>query len=336
VIKYAQQGARVYANSTTNIYPTIANNRFTENNIGLQLYTFSTGDVRSPVNNNVFSNNSVAVLVAKNGTVTGKTWSIFTNNDFSLPSPLTRTNAVSVTSVGSVISAPNNYWGHITGPYHITINVSGQGVFVTNTAGSTVILSPWGAAPYAAPVSYAILGRVALEGDTPIFPLPLAGVSMLLNTGVVTSTNLNGGYNFDGLSSGSYTVRPILSGYSFSPTQRVVNIAGADGTGIDFIAKPVLGQTYSIAGTVRDRDGNPIPNAFVYATNASAGDMTDGNGDYLIANVVPNTYRLVVNVSGYAPFNFLPTYRDAAVIDTNLTGQDFQLAVVTFTPYIRK
>lgn len=51
-----------------------------------------------------------------------------------------------------------------------------------------------------------------------------------------TTTGANGAYNFGGLADGSYTLTPLLAGYTFAPVYRAVTLSGADVTGQDFAA----------------------------------------------------------------------------------------------------
>jgi len=68
-----------------------------------------------------------------------------------------------------------------------------------------------------------------------------AGVTMQLTgaSSATTTTGTGGAYNFGGLASGSYTVTPSLGGYTFSPSDRSVTVAGSDVTGQDFTASHV-------------------------------------------------------------------------------------------------
>lgn len=45
-----------------------------------------------------------------------------------------------------------------------------------------------------------------------------------------TTTAADGTYEFDGLADGTYTVTPVLAGYTFTPASRQIVIAGADMT----------------------------------------------------------------------------------------------------------
>ncbi len=65
-----------------------------------------------------------------------------------------------------------------------------------------------------------------------------SGVTVSL-TGAATSsatTDASGNYGFPGLADGSYTVRPVLAGYAFTPSGREVTLTGADVGGQDFLS----------------------------------------------------------------------------------------------------
>lgn len=329
-VKYAQQGLRVHS-ATNNLFPGVANNRFVENNIGLQLYTAGVGHILSNINNNIFQNNNTGLLATRFGTVTGKHYATLNCNDFyGTYTPIT--NSVSLLVSGSQFTATNNYWGSNTGPRHTTLNPNGTGIVVSNTAGSTITLNPFLANPCQAAVANAIQGRVAENGDTPITPLPMDGVTMLMNTGAITSTNLNGNYNFNGLGNGTYTVQPFKNGYSFTPVSRTISLNSSDATNQNFVGIPIVGQTYLISGQVRDQNGQGVPDVFVYTTNAGAAAYTTSNGTYSIT-VVAGTYTIKAVLSGYT---FGPPARTVVVTNSNVSGQDFWEGFSLYIPYVRK
>ena len=73
----------------------------------------------------------------------------------------------------------------------------------------------------------------------------LSGVTITLsgaNTGTVLS-DASGNYSFANLESGSYTVTPSMTGYTFTPASQAVTVNGADVTGNDFTATASTGST---------------------------------------------------------------------------------------------
>jgi hypothetical protein len=73
------------------------------------------------------------------------------------------------------------------------------------------------------------------------FPVPLPNVNMSM-TGSATFTTVtgyDGYYFFAGLSDGTYTITPSLTGYTFAPTSIIVNVSGAIVIDQSFIATQV-------------------------------------------------------------------------------------------------
>jgi Carboxypeptidase regulatory-like domain len=83
------------------------------------------------------------------------------------------------------------------------------------------------------PATYSISGTVS--GVT------ASGVTVALAGGSTASTTTDGSgqYTFSGLSNGSYTVTPSLSGYVIAPTHIPVTVSGANVTKQDFTATAV-------------------------------------------------------------------------------------------------
>jgi YD repeat-containing protein len=81
--------------------------------------------------------------------------------------------------------------------------------------------------------TYSISGRVTSKNKG------LAGVTMTLigAASATVMTDTSGNYTFTEVASGSYTVTPIKTGYTFTPTNRAVQIYGANVTGQDFTGK---------------------------------------------------------------------------------------------------
>jgi hypothetical protein len=89
--------------------------------------------------------------------------------------------------------------------------------------------------------SYSISGNVI--GDVQ------AGITLTLSgdNSATTTTDSSGNYSFTDLSNGTYTITPEKSGYTFTPSSRMVIINGANQTGIDFTA--TFNCTYNISPT---------------------------------------------------------------------------------------
>ena len=90
----------------------------------------------------------------------------------------------------------------------------------TSTTGSTVTIQQ-------AAATFSISGTISPGGSG----------TMVMLTGTASSSttaNGSGNYTFAGLANGSYTVTPSNSGYTFTPSSRVVNVSGANVGAINF------------------------------------------------------------------------------------------------------
>jgi len=134
---------------------------------------------------------------------------------------------------------------------------------------------------------------------------PIAGATVTLKVGGTTqgttTSNASGGYIFDGLSAGTYTLDAGKSGY-LNGTITVTLAAGEDKTGQDIQLSPATGN---IAGTVKEAGGSPIQGAQVTATagNVTRSATTASNGSYSLTDLPTDaggtTYTLTVTHPNY-------------------------------------
>src|SRR6185503_4152367 len=140
-----------------------------------------------------------------------------------------------------VITATQNWWGSDSGPAHAS-NPPGQGVPVSDR----VLFDPWRTSAVRGTLLSDITGLVVHLGHTPQVPAPMVGVTVLLGNGTYSTTNQSGFFGFHNLGAGTYTVRPLLNGYVFSPPMVTVNIP-PDANGLQFVGSLVTGQTYQVS-----------------------------------------------------------------------------------------
>lgn len=322
IVKNARYGVVIGSFSSGAIFPGVVNSTFIENGTAIYLYSDGLYNVTSPINNNVFINNTTAVFGTRGGSGgTGRVAVQMVDND--LIGNSASGNGVTLTTVATsaVITATQNWWGHATGPNHTPQNPGGQGVPVSFASGvNTVLFDPWRTNAVRGGLTYSLLGRISLPNDTPQTPFPLANVPVLLSTGVVTNTNLAGNYGFAGLPFGStVTVRPLLSGYTFTPITRTVVLQG-DAFGQNFTATPAVGTLYTISGRVTDKFGSPLAGAVVYTLNASAGAVTQANGTYQF-QAPPGVYSITALLGNRS---FAPSTRTVTITSADVPNQDFQ------------
>ena len=107
----------------------------------------------------------------------------------------------------------------------------------TSTTGSTVTIQQ-------ASATFSISGTISPGGSG----------TMVMLTGTASSSttaNGSGNYTFAGLANGSYTVTPSNSGYTFTPSSRVVNVSGANVGAINFSGTANAQPDFSIASPVQ-------------------------------------------------------------------------------------
>jgi len=91
--------------------------------------------------------------------------------------------------------------------------------------------------------TFTISGRVTLNGTG------LAGVTVsITGTGFGSlTTDASGNYSFVGVRNGDYTIIPLLSGNTFTPSGRTVTVSNQNMTGQDFVATPAGGGSIVIS-----------------------------------------------------------------------------------------
>jgi len=164
--------------------------------------------------------------------------------------------------------------------------------------------------------TYTISGTITNEQDE-----PMQGVELSAG-GKSTITGPDGTYTLEELVAGTYSVKPSLSQYDFTPPERNVTVNENDGsaTNVDFVGTP---KQYTVSGIIRDWEGNPMNGVEVSANAHSA--TTDAGGEYSIAGLVAGTYTVIPGQAGLG-FVFVPQSQDVTVPgpgDTDVTGVDF-------------
>jgi inhibitor of cysteine peptidase len=146
-----------------------------------------------------------------------------------------------------------------------------------------------------------------------------AGVLVSLS-GAGTATTLtasDGTYTFSGLADGTYQVTPALAGYSFSPVDLTVTLAGADATGVDFVSAP----THVISGYV---SGDVMEGVKITLSGAAGAEATtDVTGHYAFTDLPDGGYVLSASLEGYA--------FDPQLLPVDLAGADVTTANFTST-----
>ncbi|WP_263383681.1 DUF4082 domain-containing protein [Granulicella arctica] len=102
-------------------------------------------------------------------------------------------------------------------------------------------------------------------------PLSIAGtisggggvtVNLTGSTTATTTTNASGNYSFTGLLGGTFTVTPILTGYSFTPGSQTVTLSGSSASAVNFAGVlcncSSIWQPSAVPGLIDANDATPV------------------------------------------------------------------------------
>jgi len=156
------------------------------------------------------------------------------------------------------------------------------------------------ASPTSSPI-YSISGTVIKSSR------PFQGVTITLSgaRSATTTTDASGNYTFTGVSNGSYTVTPRMTGYAFYPVNIGVTINGVNSTGNNFAPQmggaiqgnqlKLAANVSTIAGlaSIGSADGTGTAARFAYPR----GITTDGTNLY-VADSYNSTIRQIVIATG--------------------------------------
>lgn len=146
-----------------------------------------------------------------------------------------------------------------------------------------------------------------------------ATVTLSGTSSATTTADSSGSYSFGNLTSGSYTVTPSKTGFTFNPASQQVSLTTSNASGIDFTGSAA---TWTISGTISPATAGSA--ATVTLGGASTGTTTaDSSGNYSFANLSNGVYSVTPSKTGYS---FTPTSQSVTVnngnpVPANFTGQ---------------
>jgi len=188
----------------------------------------------------------------------------------------------------------------------------------------------------AEPTTYSTLGQITTNG------IGLIGVTMILsgtNTGTAT-TDSNGNYSFASLSNGSYTVTPSLSGYSFDPVYRNVNISGASETAADFIAVSIQLEkpnTNNVYGEIILPDQSPIDLSSLKVQSFLTNVNVSSSGYFNDLQVIDEGGGQIVFVLDSSNNPIMVAYISTESVANgtlNIGTREMALGLIAFNPYL--
>ena len=181
------------------------------------------------------------------------------------------------------------------------------------TDAGIVVMDPAGQA-------FTVSGTVTLNGSG------LAGVAVSLQgTSFSAVTGPDGVYSLPGIPNAPYTVIPSLSGYTFSPANRVVPDGNGSVIGQDFAASPIPVQTHTISGRVT-LNGSGLAGVTVSLQGTSFSTVTGPDGSYALTGVPSGSYTIVPLLAGNL---FTPANISVSVSNSDVSGQDLTATAQT-------
>jgi protocatechuate 3,4-dioxygenase beta subunit len=190
--------------------------------------------------------------------------------------------------------AQGNYTIPNVAPGAYTVNAAKSG-YLNGSTSATVVAGQTATANIALtplPPTGTISGRVTDASNSQ--PIAGATVSTQPATASVT-TDAQGNYSIANVNPGSYTVNAAKSGYQNGSAGATV-VAGQTATA-NIALTPVPG---TINGRVSDASNSqPIAGATVTTQPATSTVVTDAQGNYSIANVIPGSYTVRAARTGY-------------------------------------
>lgn len=166
---------------------------------------------------------------------------------------------------------------------------------------------------------------------------PVTGALVRLASGAsrgqFATTNARGAYLINNIVPDTYSVEFSRSGFA---TQTISNVVVPPSTRVTLNAAlvPQGGATASIEGTVSGTFGQVLQGATVEIIGGPVDgpfDVTDANGVYRIRNLLPGTYTLLADATGFNPLQGTATVTDGGQTTLNFTLQTGQTGAGTIT-----
>jgi hypothetical protein len=68
------------------------------------------------------------------------------------------------------------------------------------------------------------------------------------------------------------------------------------------LSASVIAQNLSISGVVKDKEGETLPGAGIYLSGYQAATVTNNDGKFVLSNLKPGNYNVLVEMMGFLPF----------------------------------
>jgi hypothetical protein len=198
-------------------------------------------------------------------------------------------------------------------------NLSGNTYTTGAVSGACTVAASFSLTPS---ITYSISGTVATAASSGITGVTIS----LTGTGTTTAqTDISGNYTYAGAANGSYTLTPSLTGYSFSPLNRIITVNGANLPSQNFTGTPTV-VSYTVSTTVSSGNGalNPTSRSII-------------NGGTTTFTTTPGSGYQITSVTGCNGNLSGSTYTTGAITNACTVTASFSIIpVVTATIQLPK
>ncbi|MCF6269693.1 MAG: carboxypeptidase regulatory-like domain-containing protein [Melioribacteraceae bacterium] len=138
----------------------------------------------------------------------------------------------------------------------------------------------------------------------------------------VKQSSVNGDYNFNFLSDGSYVVKPAKNGFIFTPTSKSITLGVNDEKIVDFTSVSSIGD---IVVSVEDESNQPLSQVSISLVNADTNYVKSGTTNALgiaeFLDIPSDTYILTPSLANYtpSPLNKSVTLSSSDSLNVNFT-----------------
>jgi hypothetical protein len=188
-----------------------------------------------------------SATVQNPGTPTGQTTFAISGTVSPVPNAITTLSLSGAATASTTTSSTGTYTftGLSAGTYAVTPSAAGFG-FNPTTQVATVSTSDLIGVNF---TSKAETGPTFTLSGTITPAAAGSGAAVVLSgpVGATATANSSGAYSFPGLSSGTYSVTPSKSGFTYSPTSQTATVTNTSVTGVNFTGAPASQQTHSVS-----------------------------------------------------------------------------------------
>jgi CSLREA domain-containing protein len=168
--------------------------------------------------------------------------------------------------------------------------------------------------------TFRIIGRVSNGSGQAIPNVAVTRTGPAGPGSLMVLSNSAGYYVFTKVPVSTQVVKPSLSGTTFTPTQRTVNVTNADVTDQNFVGN----GGFNISGRITGPSGAALVGIRVTRSGTPSGSgltvITNTAGYYIFTGVLPGSYVVAPTEPGYT---FTPSSRSVTITNADIIGQNF-------------